>query len=113
VLLVRVDQPSGGDKKFLYAFNIPAASKFKKSGGELTMVHLDKSWSCWRIVQNTDSGGLRCSKAAWPKMLDGRHLVLNDNKTPLHWQSRRFSDPVKFVKEFEGVISKETNIEWR
>ena len=113
VLLGRVDMPKG-DKKFLYAFLVPAASKFKKDGGELTMMHMARSWPCWRIVRNTDTGGLKCSKSMWPKMLDGRHLVLNGKtKTPLHYKSLNYSDPNKFVRDFESVLDKEVNIEYR
>ena len=113
VLLVRVDMPNG-DKKFLYAFLVQSASKFKKDGGELTMMHMDRSWPCWRIVRNTDTGGLKCSKSMWPKMLDGRHLVLNGKtKTPLHYKSLNYSDPNKFVRDFESVLDKEVNIEYR
>jgi len=113
VLLVRVDKPTGGDEQFLYAFLVPGSSKFKKSGRELTMMHLDRSWPCWRIVMDSDSGKLKCSKAQWPKMLDGRHLVLNDNKTPMHWQSLAYDNPGKFVKEFESAIIKEKNIDYK
>jgi hypothetical protein len=113
VLLVRVDQPKESEKKFLYAFTVPATTTFKKGKGELTMVHLNKDWPCWRIMRDTDTGGFRCSKAIWPRKLTGQHLVINDNKTPLHWRSLDYSDPHAFVREFETALEKEANIEYR
>ena len=113
IILVKVNPPSG-DKKFLYAFPMPGYSAFKKNPkkdkGELKMVHLDKKMDCWRIMLK--DGELKCLKSMWPRTLDP-HLVINDDKTPLHWHSMDYFDPFAFVKYWHETLLKEKNIEWR
>jgi hypothetical protein len=109
IILVKVASTKGG--KFLYAFPLPAASQFKKGPMTLTMVHLDKSKECWRVMM--ENGGLVCKKSMWPKLLTHTSFVKNEQKTPLHKESLAYSDPHKFVRDFERVLLEETDIDWK
>lgn len=109
IILVKVANVKGG--KFLYAFPLSAATPFQKGPMLLKMVHLDKSKDCWRVV--LEDGKLTCKKAMWPKLLDHTSFVMNENKTPLHQHSIGYSDPYKFVRDFENTLLKtETDIDW-
>jgi hypothetical protein len=122
VVFIKGEGLSNGKKK-LYATNINTKlnlDRLKKDnteGSPAQMVNFTKR-EVFRVIE--ELGKLKLIKIAWnsnSSMLErlglkSNNVNLNDNKTPIHWESVYFDNPYTAVNNLQILLMNIKDIEW-